>query len=80
MNQPSDVLKSLLFDMRQHPAWPELLEYLKPNASIPRYSPKDGEDVEKSRSTWIYRSGLWGHYEVVLSKLTGKPQSLKGDE
>jgi hypothetical protein len=69
----------MLFDMRQHAAWPELLERMKPTAPIPAYSPIDGEDVEKARSTWIFRSGQWRQYQMMRLLLTGQRESLQGD-
>ena len=70
-NEPSEALRVLLAQMREHAGFPDLLQYLKPAEPVTRYVPRKDEDVEKTRSNWIYLSGKWLQYDLTYAKLTG---------
>jgi len=67
-----EELRSLIAELRQHPLFPELLKYAQPAARVPRYMPKENEDVEKARATWIFRSGEWHQFERMHRLFTGE--------
>lgn len=66
----SPVLKSLLVDIRQHPAFPELLT-LVDKPIVPRFKASEAENVETARAKWIHRSGQRDQHDQWLYALTG---------
>lgn len=67
----SPVLQSLLLEIRQHPAFPELLAAVQV-PQLPRFKESEAEKSEKSKSTWVFRSGMLKQHEVWLHTLTGR--------
>ena len=69
----TDSLKALLFIMRQHAAFPELLKAVEPQAT-PRYRPSKGKDVPTMGAEMIYASGTLDQHERWIALLTGASQ------
>lgn len=54
----SASLRDLLFTMRQHPAFPELLQAFDGNvAEVKQFRPSKHETPHDQYAEWIYRSG-----------------------
>lgn len=66
----SPLLRSLLEDIRQHGAFPELLSLMaKPRLHTFRLS--EAEKSETARARWIYESGQLAQHNLWLELLTG---------
>ena len=74
----TDTLKALLAELRQHPAFQELLKVVEP-PSLPRYRPSKGFDVPAMGARAIFASGQIDQHERWLSTLTGV-STVKGGE
>ena len=72
MNSP--VLKSLLFDIRQHPAYPELLKAVE-CPPLPRFKPSAADSVETMGAKFLFASGQADQHERWLTFLRGQPTS-----
>ena len=69
--RPSPALQALVMELRQHPAFPELLKRIEP-PPIPRFRHSQASEVEKARAEWIYASGKRDQHDLWLSVLTGE--------
>lgn len=68
------VLKDLLFTIRQHDGYRELLAMVeRPQITLFRVS--DAEKSETARSRFIYQSGQVAQHDQWLAALTGNPTS-----
>lgn len=73
----SEVLKSLLLDLRQHPAFPELLAAVE-KPRIPQFRKSKAASVEEARADWIFTSGQVAQHNKWLLMLTGQvPQDAE---
>lgn len=70
----SKELQDLLFMIRQHAAFQELRDFVKPPEPRP-FKPSEDADVQFSQ--FIYRSGQQRQHDAWLSLLTGEPTSDK---
>lgn len=66
----SKPLDELLFTMRQHPAFGELLNAL---AAPPVHEFKESGDAQKQYADYIFRSGRRRQHNAWLQFLTGEP-------
>lgn len=73
MPTPSPRLQSLLMDLRQHPAFPELVKAVE-MPKLPRFKRSQAQAVEAERSNWIFQSGKREQHESWLALLTGQKQ------
>jgi hypothetical protein len=62
-------LRDLLFTMRQHPCFPELLKMVTV-PEVKQYRPNKGEGPEAQYAEWIFRSGQQRQQENWLNALT----------
>lgn len=68
-------LEDLLFAIRQHPAFQQLLAKVeRPN--VKPYRPADAAQIERSRADWIYQSGQLDQHKRWLVLLTGNEENL----
>jgi hypothetical protein len=67
----TEALKSLLFQIRQHPAFPELLKSVE-TPRLPRYRRSKGADVPAMGAEIIYASGALDQHESWIALLTGR--------
>jgi hypothetical protein len=74
----SDALASLINDLRQHPAFPDLIAAI-PAPTIPRFRVSQAAEVEKARAAWIFESGKQAQHDLWLTILTGKTVPHKGE-
>lgn len=66
----SPALASLLFEIRQHPAFPELLNAVeRPRA--PRFKPNGAETAEQFGAKAIYASGAQAQHDAWIQFLSG---------
>ena len=80
MSTQSPALKSLLLDLRQHPAFPEFLKAVEA-PRLPRYRPSMDYRQEKFSADTIYHSGKRDQHDMWLGFLTGEapgPQTGEG--
>ena len=63
----SERLRLLLVDLRQHPAFPELIKRLEPNSRLPGWKPS--ADAESLYHDYIYKSGQTKAYSDVIRLL-----------
>lgn len=70
----SPALKSLLSDIRQHPAFPEMLRELQA-PKLPRFKPNSPESTETMGAKFLFASGQADQHERWLAFLTGSPTS-----
>ncbi len=68
------VLKELLFTIRQHDGFKELLAYVE-RPQITTFRISDAEKPETARSRFIYQSGQVAQHEAWLAALVGNPTS-----
>lgn len=67
----SESLRELLFAMRQHPAFPEMIEHVaRMNPANVEYKNSRSEDVAKQQAEWIFRSGRRAQHSLLQSFLT----------
>lgn len=66
----NEAVKALLADLRQHPAFQDLLMMVE-RPKMPRYRPSKGEDVPTVGARTVYVSGQIDQHERWLSYLTG---------
>lgn len=72
----SDALKLLLADLRQHPAFPEMLRAVE----VPKrdhYRPSKGMSVEAFGAESIYASGAQQQNDRWVAFLTGSSSKLE---
>lgn len=67
----TEALKDLLFKVRQHPAFQELLEAVEAPRT-PRYRPSKGKDVPTLGAETIYASGALDQHDRWIALLTGQ--------
>lgn len=67
----SEVLKSLLFVIRQHDGFDELLKSVQA-PRLPRYVPTKGETLETFGAKSVFASGEQAQHERWLTLLTGQ--------
>lgn len=67
----STPLQELLFRVRQHPAFPELLRLVQAPRS-PRYRPSRPDHPDKATADFAYHSGKLDQHEMWLAMLTGR--------
>lgn len=67
----NDAVKALLIDIRQHPAFRDLLKSVEA-PQITQFRLKDAEQIETARAKWIYQSGRKDQHEAWLHLLTGE--------
>jgi hypothetical protein len=73
----SQMLIAMLRDLRQHPAYPELLKAL-PRPQLRRFRISQAQEAEKARAEWIYLSGQAEQHDKWLALLTGQaPEPLQ---
>lgn len=73
----SAELRDLLFLIRQHPAFKELLaEIDKQKPPTLDFKPSRADDA-KQQTDWIYRSGRRAQHELTRSFLIGEQTSQK---
>ena len=70
MPRISPSLAHLLVELRQHPAFPELLQVEAPR--LPRFRPSQAEEAAKAHATWVYQSGRRDQHDYWLALLTGQ--------
>lgn len=79
----SASLRDLLFTMRQHPGFPDLLKAFDAHvATVPSYSPrkKAGDDgAQDQYANWIYRSGQNAQQRSCRMFLTDFDPSNRGE-
>lgn len=68
------VLADLLFTIRQHDGFGELLAMVE-RPQITAFRLSDAEMPETARSRFIYQSGQVAQHESWLAALTGEPTS-----
>jgi hypothetical protein len=66
-----EQLKDLLFRIRQHPGFQELLHTLEP-PGLPRYRKSKALDVATMGAETIYASGALDQHERWIALLTGQ--------
>lgn len=71
MKPKSQALVTLLAELRDHPAFPDLLAHIEA-PHLPVYRPKRSGDVELAQATWIYQSGRVANHQAWFQFLTGK--------
>jgi hypothetical protein len=69
----SEALDALLFSIRQHSAFRELLAVV-PVPEMPRYRPSKGGDLESLGASMAYASGARDQHECWTAILTGSSQ------
>jgi hypothetical protein len=72
ISRQSSTLSLLLDQVRQHPAFPELLKAVQAPA-LPQFRASQAAEVEKARAEWIFSSGKKQQHDMWLALLTGKP-------
>ena len=70
MSRISSNLAALLRELRQHPAFLELLEAVE-LPRLPRFKPSQAEEAAKAHATWVYQSGRRDQHDNWLTLLTG---------
>lgn len=68
-------LDDLLFAIRQHPAFQELLKSVEAPKVRP-FTPKDAAQIEQSRAQWIYESGQLKQHQNWIARLTGTQENI----
>lgn len=72
----SKQLQDLMFLIRQHPAFPELLKAVE--APEPKtYSPGKAAGIAEQQAEWIFRSGRKQQHELWRTFLTESPSSVE---
>ncbi len=64
------ALKSLLFEIRQHAAFQELLNVVEP-PRLPQYRPLKNDTLETMGAKTVFASGQIDQHERWLTTLTG---------
>lgn len=70
----SETLAALLFNIRQHPGFKELLTAVAP-PEMPRYRPSKGGDLETLGAAMAYASGAKDQHENWIALLTLSSQA-----
>lgn len=78
MRNQSPALQSLLADLRQHPAFPELLKAVE-TPIVPRFRKSKAGSVEEARAEWIHQSGKREQHDLWLAILTGKVPPIEAE-
>lgn len=74
MSKRSPALDNLLFTIRQHAAYKDLLEAV-PRPALPRFRPGDNQSLETFGAKSVFESGRHSQHDAWLSVLTGTPQN-----
>lgn len=74
----SNALKELLFFIRQHPAFPELLRAV-PRPDLPRYRKSEKITIEQIGTEFLFASGQDDQHARWRHLLTGSPQNGDND-
>lgn len=61
--------KALIKELQMNPVWGSILDDIAAMRGVPRYKQRDGDDEEKKRADWIYRSGIDAGIEKILGYL-----------
>lgn len=69
----SEALDDLLFHIRQHAAFNELMRTV-PSPEMPRYRPSKGGDLESLGASTAYASGARDQHERWLALFIGSSQ------
>jgi hypothetical protein len=69
--KPNPAVAALLADLRQHPAFPDLLTAVEA-PRLRRFKHSQAGEVEKARALWIYTSGRCDQHDDWLALLTGQ--------
>lgn len=79
MKPHSDALADLLFRIRQHAAFPELLEAVE-RPRLRTFNPARDVDLEISRNSWVYTSGRIKQHNDWVLFLTGQVKEIAHEE
>lgn len=69
----SEILKSLLFTIRQHEAFNELIAAAE-KPRLPEYRPSKGDTLETMGAKTVFASGQVDQHNRWLFLLTGNPE------
>lgn len=75
----SPALQSLLFDLRQHAAFPELLKAVE-FPPLKTYKPSSGDDLQQTGAKFAHYSGRKDQHDNWLAFLTGDTTPQGGKE
>jgi hypothetical protein len=70
MKPKSPALMILLTEIRQHPAFPELLAAVEA-PKLPMFKPRKNGAVEQAQANWIFESGRLRNHLAWMEFLTG---------
>lgn len=74
----SSALQSLLLEIRQHPAFPEMLKMV-PEPRLSRFRRSSATKPDEAFAQWAYESGALNQHELWLANLTGTDLTEKED-